>query len=80
VQRSYSGKEDEIQQQQSVQLDREDHSKKGKSRLTSIIFTIIVDHQHHFPLVNGISNQSTANPRDIFSRLHLFKLALEEIG
>lgn len=41
---------------------------------TSVVFTIVRDHKHHFPLENVVLHQPAADAGYVFVRLHLLEL------
>jgi hypothetical protein len=41
---------------------------------TTIVFAVVVDHEHDFPLEDIVVDQATAYAGNVFVGLHLFKL------
>lgn len=40
--------------------------------LTTVVFAIIIDHEHNLPFKDIVIDQSTADSRHVLVRLHLF--------
>ena len=47
---------------------------------TSIVFAVVVYHQHHLPLEDIGIDKAAADAWNVFVSLHLLKLATEEAG
>lgn len=45
---------------------------------TTIVFAVVVDHKHDFPLEDIVVDQTTADAGNVFIGLHLFELPPEQ--
>ena len=52
----------------------------GNSARTTVVFTVIGNHEHDLPLEDVIANQSAADARYVFVALHLLELPTQEPG
>lgn len=54
---------------------------EGEDIRTAIVFAIIVDHEHDFPLKDVVVvDKAARDARDVLASLHLLELTLQEGG
>ncbi len=46
--------------------------------LTSVVFAIVGDHEHHFPFEDVVVHQPAADAGYVFVRLHVLELPAEQ--
>lgn len=50
----------------------------GGGERTAVVFAVVADHEHDFPLEDVIVDEPARDPREVFSVLHVFQLPAEE--
>jgi hypothetical protein len=56
-------------------MQRTTQGKERKTGLTSVIFTVIINHQHDLPLEDIVVFEAAADARYVLVGLHLLQLA-----
>jgi len=73
MQRKFPPTDKSVQEQNSVEELRRD-------RFTSVVFTVVTDHEHDFPLKYVVIHKPAGDPWQVLRSLHVFELPAEEAG
>jgi hypothetical protein len=45
---------------------------------TAVVFAVVADHEHDFPLEDIVAHEPARDPREVFGVLHVFQLSAQE--
>lgn len=52
---------------------------RREEMLTSVVFAVVADHEHHLPLKHvAVVDEAARDPGNVLAHLHLFELAPEQ--